>query len=717
MIIDIAIRYLQNFVLKVLMKKSKIRQNHQDWDAVFRHAIDLDNQGRFAEALDVYESLFKHFPNHLALLECFGTLLLKMGKFERGLRVYDKSLSIDNTQSHIYSNRGIAFQELKQYRQALSSFEQALTLKPDNVDAYLNRGNLLQELKDFAGAVASYDQAIALKADYAEAYYNRGNALKELKQFSAALESYQNAIALKPNYEEAYSNCGNALKELQRFSEAVSCFDKAIALNSNYTEGYSNKGAVLLELKQYAEALANFDRAISLEPGYAEAHANKGNVLRELGQHSAALACYQRAIALKPDYAEAYSGYGVVLLENWQISEALSCFDKAIAIKPDFAEALLNRGNALQQLKQFMKAVSSYEQAISLKADYAEAYSNLGNALTELKQFSRALECFDRSIALNPDVAEPYWNKSLLLLLLADFQQGWLLYEWRFQRDKSKNTLRNYAQPRYFDQDLKHRSILLYTEQGFGDTIQFCRYAKLLTNSETKVILEVRPALVSLISTLHPEIKVISSDAEISDFDYQSPLLSLPYVFNTGLDNIPAESAYLGVDAGNIRDWQERLGEKSIPRIGLVWSGSLENLQLKDRSIPLEMLIAILDLPFEFHCLQKEIWDRDSLLLAQQSKLSCHFDLLEDFSDTAALIEHMDLVITIDTSLAHLAGALGKPTWILLKYIPDFRWLLDRTDSPWYSSVRLFRQDETRNWQTVIAEVRQNLRSYFGNEH
>ncbi len=694
------------------MKKSKIRQNHQDWDAVFRHAINLDNQGRFAEALDVYESLFKHFPNHLALLECFGTLLLKMGKFERGLRVYDKSLSIDNTQSHIYSNRGIAFQELKQYRQALSSFEQALTLKPDNVDAYLNRGNLLQELKDFAGAVASYDQVIALKDDYAEAYYNRGNALKELKRFVAALTSYEKAVALKPSYAEAHSNYGNVLKELGRFEEAVSCYDKAIALNPKYAKAYSNRGVVLLALKRYSEAASNFDTAISLEPGYVEAYVNKGNVLKELDQDSSALASYQQAISLKRDYAEAYCSCGLVLQKLRQFSDALSSFDKAITLKPDFAEACLNRGNVLRQLGQLPEAIRSYEQAIALKADYAEAFSNMGNTLTRLKHFSEALECFQRSISLKPDFAESYWNKSLLLLLLADFQQGWALYEWRFQQEKLGNALRNYSQPRYFDQDLNHQTILLYAEQGLGDTIQFCRYAKLLADSATQVILEVQPSLLPVLLTLDPRITVLASKTNHSRFDYHSPLMSLPLVFKTMPDTIPAEESYLSVNPGKAVIWQQRLGEKRLPRIGLVWSGSAEHSDDQNRSMALELLKTLFDLPFEFHCLQKEVREGDLNVLQNHKSLYAYQDLLEDFSDTAALIAEMDLVISVDTAVAHLAGALGKLTWILLPYIPDFRWFLDRTDSPWYPSVRLFRQDATCDWQTVITEIIQHLQNF-----
>ena len=605
---------------------------------------------------------------------------------------------------------GVIAYQTKNHQRAVDLIGKAIELYPKNAAFYSNRGLALQELKQLDAAVASYDKAIALKADYAEAYSNRGNVLQELKQLDAAVASYDKAIALKADYAEAYYNRGNALKELKRLDVAVASYDKAIALKADYAEAYSNRGLVLQELKQLDAAVASYDKAIALKADYAEAYSNRGNVLQKLKQLDAAIASYNQAIALKADYAEAYSNRGNALKKLKQLDAAVASYDKAIALKADYAEAYYNRGNALQELKQLDAAVASYDKAIALKADYAEAYSNRGLVLQELKQLDAAVASYDKAIALKPDFAGAYWNKSLALLLFGHFDRGWEFYEFGWGIQYGRGNKQNFVQPLWLGNNpLEGKTILLHSEQGFGDTIQFCRYAKLVADLGAQVILEVEKPLMSLLANLDGVAQLVAKGSNLPAFDYQCPLLSLPLAFKTNIKTIPTSIKYLGGEPSKIAQWQSKLGEKIKPRIGLVWSGGTTHHNDRNRSLLLSYLIQHLPTDFQYVSLQKEIRDVDQPTIQSNPNILNFANELNDFSDTAALCELMDVVISVDTSVAHLAGALGKPTWVLLPFGPDWRWLLDRTDSPWYPSVKLYRQEKIGDWDSVFQRVKADL--------
>ncbi|MGD0960811.1 MAG: tetratricopeptide repeat protein [Methylomonas sp.] len=684
----------------------------QDWEEISRNATALDHQGQYAEAVALYELLVEQFPQRHELQANYGTLLLRMGDYEACVRAYDQSLAINNAQAEIYSNRGVALYYLKRHEAAVTSLERAISLKPDYAQAYSNRGLALQELALFDAAIGSFQQALLLTPAYPEAYSNQGNCLQSLGRYTEAVTCYDKAIALNPNFAQAHCNRGNALKELKAFDAAISSYDQAIALAPDYAEAYYGRAMALYGLKQYEKAIVFFDKAIALKPDYAVACFNCGMAYKELDRFDKVLAYFDRAIAANPDYAEAWSNRGLALQELKLLDAAIGSFQKALELNPDYSEAYSNQGNCLQLLGRYTEAISYYKKAIALNPDFAPAYCNLGNALRELKSFDAALADYDRAIAMKPGFIDAYWNKALLLLLMGDYWQGWRFYEWRFKLEKPKIELREYAKPRFIDQAINNKTVFLYAEQGLGDTLQFCRYAKLLAGQGAAVILEVPSPLVSLIATLDTGVKIIPPDTGISEFDYHGPLLSLPYVLNAKVYSIPMEKAYLTADATKSLNWAQRLGEKSEKkrlRIGLAWSGSTLHTNNKFRSIPLTLFEKLLELPFEFHSLQKEVQPDDTDYFRKLDNLTSHHALLHDFSETAALIWQMDLIIAVDTSVAHLAGALGKPVWILLPHIPDFRWLLERTDTPWYASARLYRQDASRDWRTVIAKVIEDL--------
>jgi tetratricopeptide (TPR) repeat protein len=461
-------------------------------------------------------------------------------------------------------------------------------------------------------------------------------------------------------------------------------------------------------------ALASYDRILALRPGSAAALSNRGNVLQALRRYGEALASYERALALQPTYAVAYYNRGNTLQDLERYDEALASYEQALALQPDLAQAFSNRGNVLQKLKRFAEAVASYNRAIDLQPDYAEALSNRGAALQELKRYDEALASYSRAIAVSPDYADAHFNAAISSLLLGDFERGWEKAEWRWKTGQLANSRRSFKQPLWLGQsEIADKVIFLYAEQGFGDTIQFCRYVPLVAERGARVVLEVQEPLRGLMSSLAGTTQVFSAGAALPDFDVQCPLLSLPLAFGTRLETIPSAAPYLHAPASAVIDWDARLGPKRGLRIGLVWSGRPTHINDRNRSIRLSALLPLLDIDATFVSLQKDVRPDERSMLNDRSDLLHFGDALTDFSATAALIANLDLVISVDTSVAHLAGALAKPVWILLPFTPDWRWLLDRLDSPWYPTARLFRQDGTRTWDGVIARVHQALGDFI----
>jgi tetratricopeptide (TPR) repeat protein len=454
-------------------------------------------------------------------------------------------------------------------------------------------------------------------------------------------------------------------------------------------------------------------QAIAINPNYAQAYNNLGQIYQELKKSDAAVANYDKAIHLQPDFAEAYCLRGDALTELKQLDAAIESYNKAIAIKPAFVEAFCNRGKALLACMLLDAAVDSFNQAIAAKPDSAEVFSNRGNAQQGLNQLSDAINSYNTAIALKPDWAEAYWNKAIALLLTGELQAGWELYEWRWKTQKAGSKAHNFVQPLWLGtESLVDKTILLHSEQGYGDTIQFCRYATAVLALGAQVVLEAPLSLLPLLQGLDDAIVLVEKGKQLPDFDFHCPLLSLPFAFKTKLDTIPALPAYFHSDKEKVRLWSNRLGPKTTPRIGLVWSGSTVHKNDHNRSLTLAQLVEHLPKSYRYICLQKEQREVDKAALQAHPHVEFYGNELNDFVDTAALCDLMDVIISVDTSVAHLAGALGKQTWILLPFSPDWRWLLNRTDSPWYPSVRLYRQDTIGDWSTILQRIKSDLQKH-----
>ena len=592
-------------------------------------------------------------------------------------------------------------------------FERLLKINPDQPVFHNNRGIALRDLKRHAEALESYGRALKIKPDYAEAFNNRGNAFSDLKRHEEALESYERALKLKPDYAEAFSNRGNALSDLKRHEEALESYERALKIKPDYAQAWYDRGNVLRELKRFEDALESYQHALKIKHDYVEAFNSRGNALLDLTRHEEALDSYQQALKLKPDFVEALYNRGNALRELKRHLEALESYERVLKLKPDHADALNNRGIALYSLSRPEEALDSFEHALKIKPDYAEAFNNRGNALRDLKRHEEALENFATALRLKPDYANAHFNESLCSLLMGDFDLGWRKYEWRWKRGPLIKAFRNFEEPLWLgDAPLAGKTLLLHAEQGFGDTLQFCRYVPMAAAQGARVVLEVPPALRALCQTLVGVETLLATGETLPRFDFHAPLMSLPLAFGTRLDSIPANIPYLHVDPARVAAWHALPGQRNKPRVGLAWSGRPDHLKDHERSLPFALLDDLIEEEVEFICLQKEFRSQDEPLVRQQTNMRIFSEQLTDFADTAALIETLDLVITVDTSVAHLAGALGKPVWILLPFAPDFRWLLDREDSPWYPSARLYRQPRLGQWPPVLAEVRQALAAY-----
>ena len=512
-----------------------------------------------------------------------------------------------------------------------------------------------------------------------------------------------------PDQAEAHYKRAGTLKGERRFAEALAAFDNAIALKPDYAQAHNGRGIVLANLNRLAEAAGSFDRAIALKPDYAEAHNNRALVLQDLGQFAEALTSLDRAIALQPDNARAHNNRGVVLHGLQRDEEALASHDRAIALKPDYAEAYYNRAIALQELSRLDDALASLDRAIALKPDYAAAHNNRGTLLHDLNRLDEALAAYDTAIALTGGFAEAYLNKSYCLLRMGRFEEGWRLHEWRKKTERPVGH-RSFLQPLWLgNQDLANKTVFVHWEQGFGDTLNFCRYANLLRARGANVVMSVQEPLHRLLSLSMPDIRFLKSDVVPAAFDYHCPLMSLPLAFGTTPQSVPIAVPYLFADDERRKTWEARLPPSTKPRIGLGWSGNPKHKNDFNRSVGLAVLAPILEVDAHWISLQKEVRDIDRPLLENCRQISHYGELLTDFSDTAALIAELDLVITVDTGVAHLAGAMGKPVWILLAATPDWRWLLDRDDCPWYPTARLFRQRTPHAWDGVVERVLEAL--------
>ena len=603
------------------------------------------------------------------------------------------------------------------------AYDAALRIAPDLADGWLGRGHALTDLARYDDALSAYEKALQLKPDLEAAYVGRGNVYLQTKRLAEALAQYEKALSLRPNAAIPRFSRGNVLYRMKRYDEALADYDAALSLDAGLADAWLGAANVHYQARHFEDAASRYDRALSLKPELADAWLGRGNVFNEAGRYDEALADYDRALTIKPDLAAAWLGRGNVFYELKRYDEANSAYDKALELAPDLASAWLGRGNLLSDLQRYDDALAAYDKALSLEPDLAAAYNSRGFLFHLMMKVDQAVADFNRAVAIRPNDAHARYNRSLELLLVGDFEQGWKEHEWRWKTKQQRSTIKQFSQPLWLgNESLAGKTILLYSEQGLGDSILFCRYAKLAAELGARVILEVQKPLLRVFSTLAGVTELIEAGNPLPAFDYQCPLMSLPLAFKTTLETIPNDVPYLRSDPGKSNYWKEKLGVRRRPRVGLVWSGGYRPTQPhlwrvnERRNVPLAKLAALKGVDVEFFSLQKGKLAEEELaeLVSQNWDGPAIIDFtneLNDFADTAALMDNLDLIVTVDTSTAHLAGALGKPVWILVRFESDWRYLLERSDSLWYPTAKICRQARPNDWDDVVRCVRQDLLS------
>jgi tetratricopeptide (TPR) repeat protein len=544
-------------------------------------------------------------------------------------------------------------------------------------------------------------------------------ALQQNGAIVEAEELYREILELKPRHFDALKWLGELALQTGRPQEGSDLLKKALAVNAKQAPVHSNLAYALNAQQRYTEGLASADRALALQPNFPDALNNRGNALAGLNRSLDALAAFDRAIASMPEAAPFWNNRACLLRDMGRAGDALADLDHALALRPDYAAAWSNRGNVLADMNRPQEAEHSYRRALELAPAFVDAWSNLGLAQSDLDQHAQALSSYERALALDPGSVETRWNQSLCLLRMGQFEAGWRQYESRWERARIKAARRGFAQPLWLgDFPIDGKTILLHAEQGLGDTLQFCRYAALVSKLGAKVVLEVPSSLMRLMTTLDGVGQLVEAGQPLPPFDCHCPLLSLPLAFRTDEASIPASTPYLFADTEAVRAWGERIDAQADRRlkVGLVWAGEnrshVAELRRIDerRSIALERFAPVVEVPGVcFFSLQK---GAAASQLAGSALSGCVVDYTEDlhdFADTAALVANLDLVISVDTSTAHLAGALGKPVWILNRFDTCWRWLLERSDTPWYPHARLFRQPALGDWDSVMRATHEAL--------
>jgi tetratricopeptide (TPR) repeat protein len=552
-------------------------------------------------------------------------------------------------------------------------------------------------------------QAIAADPDHTNSLHLMGLLSLQAKHYDLAIEWAARAIRIEPR-ADYISTLGTALLGAGRLEEALKTFDKAVSLEPADAAHWKNLGAALIDLDRPDEALLSLRHALDLRPHYADATNLSGLILYRKDRFAEALEFFDISVRADPDQADALHMRALMLQKLGRLEESAADGARSAQLDPTNADTHNNLGSVLLELDRFQESLACYDRALAVRPDYLIALNNKAHLLADMLRLDEALACYEKSLTIKPDDPIALWNVALIDMTLGRFEAGWAGREIRWKTGLGMKAP-DFIQPRWLgDRSIDGKTVLLFADEGIGDCFQFARYVPMVAELGAKIILAVQEPAVSLLSRMPGVVACIpKSTTFLPVFDLHCSISSLPLAFGTKLDTIPATTPYLPAPlAARTRQWEQRLGSHDRLRVGLVWSGNPGHANDRNRSLPLQMLASLLDVDAQFVSLQKAPRASDQEILGGLDILDLT-DGLSDFDETAALIRCLDLVITVDTSVAHLAGGLGCPVWILLPYRVDYRWLLDRADSPWYPTARLFRQDERRDYRWVLDQVRGEL--------
>ncbi|HMK38879.1 MAG TPA: tetratricopeptide repeat protein, partial [Bacteroidota bacterium] len=677
-----------------------------------------------------------------------GSAHFRSGNMHEALRCFRGAVAEDGSHAESRNALGVVLSATGEKESGAAEIARAIALDPSNAEFRYNLGNLRREQGDLEAAVGCYREALALDEGFLRAHVNLGCVLQEQGHAAQALEEYRNALSLDPTspvllkqvgkLSQALHDDDEALRAFERvlsagqgdadlyhrvgslrqsrgdLDEAIRCYRTALELNPELAETWAQLGTALILKKLPEEAYRALENALRIKPDFPEVLNNIGMVMKERGQADIAERCFRMALRSKKDYAPAFNNLGTLFLDLSRFSEAEEQFREAVRLSPEFHLAWNNLGNALCGLGNFQEAKQIYRSVIEHDPSIPEVHFNLAAALQHEHRFEESILGYDEALRLRPGYAEARLNRALVLLLRGELREGWRDYECRFQ---VKDPRRIYVPPgpenlRWDGSDIRGMRILVRPEQGFGDTIQFSRYIPLLAERGAGVLFECPKELCGLFRGFPGVETLIEFRAEAPSipFDRYVQLLSLPGLLGTdSVASIPWPGPYVKADP-SVADSVRSRFDDGVFHVGIAWGGNPVHRNDHNRSCALSEFLPLLDVSgVRIHSLQKGKPVSQLQSLPGGDRIDNLDPLLTDFSVTAAVLSHLDLVIAVDTSVAHLAGAMGRPVWTLIPYRPDWRWLLDRTDSPWYPGMKLFRQSSHADWAGVISEVRSHL--------
>ncbi|HIJ83578.1 MAG: glycosyl transferase group 1 [Magnetococcales bacterium] len=730
-------------------KLAKKDTQKQPENQSLQHNFDLARQhyaaGRWQEAETLCQRILRHHPNHPQVLHFLGVLSHQQGKNPQALQWITQAVTIapdlpkalyhlgiiHQALGHpqealscyyrareqepdcfeIHNNLGMTLQNLHRHEEAAACFARALDLQPDSFEITLNLAQAQHLSGKLESAVHFYRLALEKRPDQPHLHHALGMVYLDWAKPEPAITAFRHALHLKPDTPETWIELGLALQRAGRWNEAEESFAQALKWQPIFFDPLFHLGNLFMMTGRFATAVDHYRRALKIKNQSVEAWTNLGSAYLKLENLTEAHASFVRALQINPREPGIRTNLGTVLHKMGQSEQALATYRHVLSMAPDFPDALLNLGHAAHESDRLDEAQQAYERALTVRPVYPEAMTGLGIVAHKRGQFAAAVDWFQSALRQKPDFATAHYNESLTRLLTGDYKNGFNQYEWRWQTESF--TIPPFPQPPWDSKITADQTILLHCEQGFGDSIQFVRYAEKIQSLGGKVAVFCPPELERLLRTANGINHLTSNSDLLPPCDYQVPFMSLAHRLGTTLENIPAAVPYLWAEDAGMAWFRERLEKLPGLKVGLAWRGNPKHVNDRHRSVTPEVMAALCDVTgCSFINVQKDITADELLIFSHNGNFFDFSTELQDFADTAALLSQLQLVICVDTAVIHLAGAMARPGWLLLPEIADWRWLQDRTDSPWYPSLRLFRQSGDGGWKSVIGQVRATLETW-----
>ena len=647
----------------------------------FQFAIECFEKEDFDTAQKTLKSLLSKNKDDYDVLNFLGTIQLIVGNYEKSIEYFKKVIKLLPSHPNALYNLGLAYQQINMFEEAEVYYKKLLLVNDFHPDALNNLGLIYFHTNKFTEAESCYNDVLKYQPDNVSAINNLANLYLKLSKYNLAIENYLRAIKVQNNNEDLFYNLGTCYLSTGQNEKAIECFSKALEIKPGHIDALNNLGVAYTNIRDYDNAASAYKKIIELDEKNSTAYFNLGRSKGKTGD----------------------------------VENAIEYLKNSYSLNTENKNALLELGNIYYKMNDLANANHYFDLAAGNNESRPYVFNGLGLVALSKCKVDEALDYFDLAIQSDPERPETHYNKAHALLLKGNYEEGWAEYEWRLKRKDVP--VPEFTKPSLIGNDPKGKTVLVYAEQGLGDTINFVRYLKTLKSKAGKIIFVCDKSLIPIfkqldfIDEIYPGEKF---DDATGNYDYQIALMSLPFYFKTNRSNIPCDIPYIKPQPELIEDWENILGKKSMPRVGLVWAGNPKNTRDKIRSCSLKYFQTLFTIPdIEFISLQKGIAVKE--LEENKYPVKNYSSYLNSFADTAALIHHLDLVVTVDTSVAHLAGAMGKEVWTLISFLPDWRWLLNVSDTAWYPTMKLFRQKYENDWSGVIDQVHFRLMKQFKN--